>query len=214
MKQYLDINKLKLWENIEEKNDIILNKYFLFIQIPKTSSTNVLQLCKTNGLTKIMNCYRHEGLMYLENFIDINLPVFTVVRNPYTQIFSYFFHRIHHKEIILNNEISLKENFKNFVLREIDNIHIRQYDYIISKKNISVHIIKFEDNTIIDILNNKFNLNLNKSTKLNENIDKDYIESKKIIKEFYNDNELLNLVKIKRKKEFEVFGYSLELDAI
>ena len=162
-----------------------------------------------------MDCYRHEGLMYLENFIDSNLPVFTVVRNPYTQIFSYFFHRIYNKEIKLNNEITIKENFKNFVFKEIDNIHIRQYDYINSQKNINVNIIKFEDNNIIEILNNKFNLNLDldSSIKFNVNIDKNYLESKNKIKDFYDD-ELVNLIKRKRKNEFEVFRYSLDINDI
>jgi len=124
-------------------------------------------------------------------------------------------HRIYNKEIKLNNEITIKENFKNFVFKEIDNIHIRQYDYINSQKNINVNIIKFEDNNIIEILNNKFNLNLDldSSIKFNVNIDKNYLESKNKIKDFYDD-ELVNLIKRKRKNEFEVFRYSLDINDI
>ena len=106
-----DLNKLKIWQTNDE-NVIILNKYFLFIQIPKSSSTTVLHVCQNEKLTTKLPCYRHEGLLYLENFIDSRLPVYAVVRNPYTQIFSYFFHRLRYAEISLNNAITLKENFK------------------------------------------------------------------------------------------------------
>ena len=32
-------------------NDLIINKYFTFIQIPKTSSTSILYKCKSMNLT-------------------------------------------------------------------------------------------------------------------------------------------------------------------
>jgi hypothetical protein len=212
----LEFNKLKIWpinnENIE--NIIILNKHFLFIQIPKTSSTTVLHFCQRDHLTTILPCYRHEGLLYLENFIDSKLPVYAVVRNPYSQIFSYFFHRLRYEEITLDNTISLKENFKNFVIKECNNNHLRQCDYIKSNKGIQVNIIKFEDNNVIDILNAKFKLNFPNNKRVNDNEDQIYIESKKKIKDFFSDSKLVNLIKKERKSEFEVFGYSTDINDI
>jgi hypothetical protein len=212
--KYSKFDNFKIFNKYNnQKNTIILNKYFLFIQIPKTASTSVLNCCKQNSMTKELPCYRHEGLLYLENFITKKLPVFAVVRNPFTQIFSYFFHRIKYKELILTNNLSLKENFEQFVIKEINNSHIRQCDYIKTKKNIYVNIIKFEDNNIIDILNTNFNLNFS-NNKLNENEITEYIEAKKNIKDFFTNPDIVKLITEERKKEFELFGYSKNVNDI
>ena len=208
-----EFNDLKIFKNYNNKNTIILNKHFLFIQIPKTSSTTVLHCCKKQSLVTELPCYRHEGLLYLENFIDNKLPVFAVVRNPFTQIFSYFFHRIKYKELILDNNLSLKENFENFVVKEINNNHLRQYDYIKTQKKINITFVKFEDKNIIDVLNNKFKLNFfNK--KINNNDISEYIEAKKNIKSFFTNPNIVNLILTERIKEFELFGYSKDINDI
>jgi len=213
--KYLKYNRLKIFNNElnNNKNTIILNKHFLFIQIPKTSSTSVLHYCKKDSMTKELPCYRHEGLLYLENFINSKLPVFAVVRNPFTQIFSYFFHRIKYKEFILDNNLSLKENFEQFVVKEINNNHVRQSDYIKTNKNTIVNLIKFEDNNVIDILNSRFKLNI-PNKKINENVIPEYIEAKKNIKGFFTNPDIVKLIIEERKKEFELFGYSKDINDI
>lgn len=210
---YKIFNKYNKYNDKDDKNTIILNEHFLFIQIPKTSSTTVLHCCKKQSLVTEMPCYRHEGLLYLENFIDNKLPVFAVVRNPFTQIFSYFFHRIKYKELILDNNLSLKENFENYVVKEINNNHLRQCDYIRTKKRISVFLIKFEDKNIIEILNSKFNLNF-LNQKINNNDIPEYIEAKKNIKSFFENPDIVKLILTERKKEFELFGYSKDVNDI
>lgn len=204
---------LKLWEK-DKINSIVLNKHFLFIQIPKTSSTTVLNSCKKKGLITHINCYRHEGLLYLENFINVSLPVFAVVRNPFTHIFSYFFHRIKYNEIKIDNTISLKENFEQFVVNDVNNIHLRQYDYVKSNKNINVHLVKFEDKNIIKILNTKFDIDLDENIIVNENNCPEYIESKKDIKSFFTNPKIVNLIIKERSNEFETFNYSTNVNNI
>jgi hypothetical protein len=211
--KYSKFNDCKIFKTYNDENTIILNEHFLFIQIPKTSSTTVLHCCKKQSLVSELPCYRHEGLLYLENFIENKLPVFAVVRNPFTQIFSYFFHRIKYKELILDNNLSLKENFEKFVVKEINNNHLRQSDYIRTKKRTSVFLIKFEDKNIIDILNSKFNLNFS-NEKINNNDISEYIEAKKNIKSFFENPDIVKLILTERKKEFELFGYSKNVNDI
>ena len=206
---------LKIWKN--HKNDsskIVLNKHFLFIQIPKTSSSSILNSCTKKGLVTNMNCYRHEGLLYLENFIDEKLPVFAVVRNPFTHIFSYFFHRVRWNEIKLDDTISLKENFEKFVIDSINNNHLRQCDYIKSNKKIKVYLIKFEDKNIAKILNNKFNIKLDENNIVNENDCPKYIESKKNIKSFFTNPQIIDLIIKERSSEFKTFNYSTNVNDI
>jgi hypothetical protein len=204
---------LKIWKH-HKNSKIVLNKHFLFIQIPKTSSSSILNSCTKKGLVTNMNCYRHEGLLYLENFIDEKLPVFAVVRNPFTHIFSYFFHRVRWNEIKLDDTISLKENFEKFVIDSINNDHLRQCDYIKSNKKIEVHLIKFEDKNIAKILNNKFNIKLDENNIVNENDCPKYIESKKNIKSFFTNPKIIDLIIKERSNEFKTFKYSTNVNDI
>ncbi len=41
---------------VNKMNDIIINDKFLFIQIPKTSTTTLLNICKKYKMTKKLNC--------------------------------------------------------------------------------------------------------------------------------------------------------------
>ena len=43
--------KLSLW-NRKRMCDIIINDFFIFIQIPKTSTTNVLNSCKKKKISE------------------------------------------------------------------------------------------------------------------------------------------------------------------
>ena len=88
-----EINLNKLWNiSFIESDTIVLNEHFCFIQIPKTSSTNFMINCIKKNLCQLLPCYRHEGLLFIEQYIyDTNLPIYTIVRNPFVHIYSYFY---------------------------------------------------------------------------------------------------------------------------
>lgn len=204
----------KIW-NKPNKDSIVLNKHFCFIQIPKTSSTNVLINCEKKNLTQKLPCYRHEGLLFIEQYIyDKNLPIYAIVRNPFCHIHSYFFHTILHNEIKIDKSISIVTNFENFCKRKYNNLHLRQCDYIKSNKNLKVKFFKFEEG--VDKLNDhilkthNINLNLTK-TQYNKNP----IKEKEIdIKSFFKNKEIVDLIIKTRHKEFELFNYSTNINDI
>lgn len=209
-----EINSNKLW-NISELDTIVLNEHFCFIQIPKTSSTNFMKNCIKKNLTQLLPCYRHEGLLFIEQYIyDTNLPIYAIVRNPFVHIHSYFFHRIRHNEIKIDPSISIITNFENFCKRDCNNIHLQQYNYIKSNKNLKVKFFKMEEG--IDKINNyilkthNIDLELNKSH-YNKNPIKDKNED---IKSFFTNKEIVDLIIKERYKEFEFFNYSTNINDI
>ena len=120
-------------------------------------------------------------------------------------MYSYFFHCIDRKEIKVN--VDLKQSFEDFVKDNIDNVHVRQYDYIHSNKGINVKIFKFENNNFIDFLNKTYSMSLDKYEVLNENKHPLYNKSKQGIINMFSENTI-KLIQVHRKKEFEMFGYS------
>ena len=206
-------DNLKLFKNHlnNGNNKIIINDKFIFIQIPKTSSTVIYNICTKSNLVKDIGCYRHEGLLYIEKFMKKEIPVYAIVRNPYSHIYSYFFHRINKKELILDNNLNLIENFENFVKNNINNVHLRQCDYIKSNKGIIVTIFKYEDKKIYNYLYNTYNL-INENKIINEN--KLPIYKKENIKEFFINKDIVNLIIENRKEEFKMFNYSKNIKDI
>ena len=202
----MDIEKLKLWEfqNKNNKHNIIINDKFVFIQIPKTSSTVIFNICHQNNLTISLNCYRHEGLLYLENFIKNNIPIYTIVRNPFSHIYSYFFHKLNLNEVELDQNLNLIQNFENFVRIYVNNIHLRQCDYLKSNMGNKVKIFKYENLNIYNYLCS------NKITNKNE-ID---IYKKKDIKSFFINKEIVDLIIKNRINEFKIFNYSTDINDI
>ena len=69
------------------------------------------------------------------------------------------------------------------------------------------------DKNIIEILNSKFNLNF-LNQKINNNDIPEYIEAKKNIKSFFENPDIVKLILTERKKEFELFGYSKDVNDI
>jgi hypothetical protein len=207
-----ELNQTRMWLPWDEyipNTVILLNENFVVIQIPKTSTTMLLNSIKGRD----MDCYRHEGIRYIENFIRHDLPVYAVVRNPYTQIYSYFFHCVDRNGFKLDDNLTLKENFTVFVKLNINDTHVRQYDYIRSSKCTNVKIFKYEENNFVDYLNQKYNLSIDKSIKLNENKNPMYDKSKETIISFFSQ-ELVELIQKHRVNEFEMFGYSKEIGEI
>ena len=127
-------------------------------------------------------------------------------------IHSYFFHTIRHNEITLNKDISLVKNFENFVRKEVNNVHLRQYDYIKSNKGIKVNIYKFENNNLMDYLVKTYKLKplQNKNHNVNKLKEKNNIK----IKEFFKNKEIVDLIIKERHLEFKEFGYSTKIEEL
>jgi len=158
-----------------------------------------------------MNCDRHEGLAYLETFITKpDLPVYAIVRNPYTHLCSYFFHCLKHGKYVLDNVLTLKQNFENFAKTNVNDTRLRQCDYIKSNNGINVKIFKFEESNFIDYLNQTHGLNLDKFTRSNENNHPLYNKSPKAIINLFSQL-VVELVQKHRYREFEMFGYSTDI---
>ena len=201
----------KIWKDTRE-GTIILNKYFCFIQIPKTSSTNFNIACEKKGLTTKLPCYRHEGLLYIEEFIgNYNLPIYTIVRNPFMHIYSYFFHKIRYNEIKLDPTISTIKNFESFCKKNVDNIHLRQCDYIKSNKNLKVTFFKYEENKINAYILQRHNidLQLSKTHYMYNKFKEGYN-----VYDFFKNQAIVDLIIETRHKEFALFNYSTKVTAI
>jgi len=209
------LNSNKLW-NTSEEHHIVLNKHFCFIQIPKTSSSNMMQNCIEKGLITMLPCYRHEGLLFIEKYIDdSNFPIYTIVRNPFCQIHSYFFHRIKHNEIKIDKNLSIVANFENFCRNTFNDVHLQQYNYIRSNKNLKVKFFKLEEG--VDKLNNHIlkthNIDLQlQKTHHNANEIKD--KTKVDLQSFFANKEIIDLIIQARRKEFELFNYPTNINSI
>ena len=141
----MNFEHLKIFQGDYKKRALVSNKYFTFIQIPKTSSTSVFNCCREKGLIKKrINYCHHEGLLYLENIIDISLPVYAIVRNPFSHIHSFFLSSDKDGGTYLDSNISLISNFENFVKREVNNIHLQQCRYLESNKGIQVKYLNLK----------------------------------------------------------------------
>lgn len=199
-------------------NEVIINNHFTFIQIPKTSSTNVLKQCRKLNMTRRHWCYRHEGLPYLEHFINKTLPVYAIVRNPFDHALSYYFHQVARKEFYKDTD--LIKGFRNFVSSNLNNIHLNQCAYIKSNKGIKVKLFRYENKDLnryimrqhgINLQLNKFKYNQgsksNTASKLKSNCGIS-------IQQFYNKRIASMIVKA-RHNEFDTFKYSTSvLDTI
>lgn len=156
------------------------NKKLLFVHIPKTGGTSILNKIDQSMWTKTMP-YGHDPLFLLEENNDVNnVFSFCVVRNPYRRTFSYF---IHFKKI--NN---LECSFMEFLFFLKKKEYFQQTPMIVfpqsfytynSNGEIGVNKIyryeKFYE--LEDDLNLKFNV-LNKGFYLQDEYDKNLKDKK------------------------------------
>ena len=169
-----------LWDQTkkqDKKYDVVINEHFIFIQIPKTGTSSIVSELKKIGLTKNIKCYRHEGLKYIQHlYHNKNIPVYAIVRNPYRQTLSYFFHRINYDEITINKNNIIQEFRKWCKESKIgSNLHLLQSKYLNTENKIiakNIQIFKFEENGVqffIQYLNKIHNLHLNPESHSNKN---------------------------------------------
>jgi hypothetical protein len=207
-----------LWEQTRkqlELHDVVINDKFIFIQIPKTGSTSVVTELKNINLTKFIKCFRHEGIRYIQHlYQNKNLPVYAIVRNPYRQVLSYFFHRINYGEIFVDKNNIIWEFRKWCRESELSkNIHLLQNKYLETNNLVvkeKIKVFKFEDGIdfFIEYLNTHHELNLD--TNIHTNVNK-VTEYKNIpFLEFF-DEATINIIKRELKKQFELFQYSTDI---
>ena len=207
-----------LWEQTRkqlELHDVVINDKFIFIQIPKSGSTSVVTELKNINLTKFIKCFRHEGIRYIQHlYQNKNLPVYAIVRNPYRQVLSYFFHRINYGEIFVDKNNIIREFRKWCRESELSkNIHLLQNKYLETNNLVvkeKIKVFKFEDGIdfFIEYLNTHHDLNLD--TNIHTNVNK-VTEYKNIpFLEFF-DEATINIIKRELKKQFELFQYSTDI---
>ena len=207
-----------LWEQTRkqlELHDVVINDKFIFIQIPKTGSTSVVTELKNINLTKFIKCFRHEGIRYIQHlYQNKNLPVYAIVRNPYRQVLSYFFHRINYGEIFVDKNNIIWEFRKWCRESELSkNIHLLQNKYLETNNQIvkeKIKVFKFEDGIdfFIDYLNMHHDLNLD--TNIHTNVNK-VTEYKNIPFLDFFDDVTINIIKRDLKNQFELFQYSTDI---
>lgn len=182
---------------------------FIFIHIPKTAGNSIRRFlefkfnykvntyCTENGYGNL-----HDTLFQLEtiNNIDKNTFIFSVCRNPYRRIYSYY------KYYIKENMIPKSTTFEEYI-KEIDNTrfkdlrqdHFIQGWWLISKNNYLNKKIYFFEN--LSDFENDFQCKLNKKNQ--SHFEKDlYIneyteDAKKRVLDIYYD-------------DFLIFNYSIE----
>jgi len=193
---------------------ILESKKILYVHIPKCAGVSIERFFGWKGL-------RHETLQtyadaYSEDFLESCFK-FTVVRNPWDRMVSWYFY---HKSPLY--EPKNKEGFQSWVKdgmpnhwKTVDGTNWAQYDAL----------------SILDFLNNDKNIDLNYIAKV-ETLDQDMERicektntvykqlpknntsksrgiSRRYYTEYYNE-ETKNIVKERFKKDFLFFPYKFE----
>jgi hypothetical protein len=182
---------------------------FIFIHIPKTGGMSVRKFLKNKYNYKI-NTYStkekeqnlHDTLFQLEsiNNLNENTFIFSICRNPYRRIYSYY------KYLIRENMISKSISFENYI-KEIDSTklsnlqqnHFIQGWWLISKNNyLNKKIYYFEN---LNEFEKDFQGKLNRENKTNFDtslyIEEYTNETRKRVLDIYYD-------------DFLIFDYSMD----
>ena len=152
----------------------------------KNQGINII--CEKTGMD-----IKHVSIHFLKHTYGTQIDdyfKFTIVRNPYDRMLSYYFFRNKGQKFDKESFIEAVKNYNNFQYKFIDNsFHIVYYENLI------------DDLKNIDFFKNKVNfdnlcrLNFSYNSKL------DYRSI------YDNDRELKDLVYNKFQKDFKVFGY-------
>ena len=183
----------------------------MFVHIPKTAGTSILNVLKDKGLDpwdrKSVDYPRgHLPLVLLkqQNIISESVFSFAVVRNPYTRTYSCF----HQFNKTNKTNISFTEYLKNIQRNNISRItpllHLPQYLYVIDEHGTIAtdKTYRFEN---LDELKNDFALEIgfdNPGNYVVELYNKDYT------------NEAIDLVHKLYRSDFDRFGYSEKFERL
>jgi hypothetical protein len=183
----------------------------LFVHIPKTAGTSILNVFKDKGLDpwdrrSVEYPRGHLPLVILkqQNIFSESVFSFAVVRNPYTRTYSCF-HQFNKSN---KTNISFTEYLKNIQRNNISRItpllHLPQYLYVIDDNGTIAtdKIYRFEN---LNELKSDFNLELG------------FDNPGKYVVELYNKDytsEAIDLVHKIYKSDFERFGYSEKFERL
>jgi Sulfotransferase family len=175
------------------------NTKLIFIHIPKNAGTTITQLARDNGIEWTYQAKRRYlcskyHIPPLENIKSYKLPIFCIVRNPYTKVLSEYNYKNSSQD--LNEYIDQK---LDQVSQQpcLDDCHwIPQYHYTLYCD----HILHFEN------LSQEFN-NLMIKYNLNMRLNKHENKGTKTLS--ITDLSPSNIQKINNyyHKDFETFGY-------
>tara|TARA_Y100000310_G_C20149471_1_gene564018 strand:+ start:13 stop:573 length:561 start_codon:yes stop_codon:yes gene_type:complete len=182
---------------------IIDKEKIIFIHIPKTAGTSIRSYFKSISRRK-KKPRKHATIKEIEYSFPTEYKTykkFTVVRNPYDRILSWFFYlktkknshvqNMEFKEW-LNYLVEIKKN-KIFSTKHITSIIMLSQSFWI---NNTVEIIKFEN--LNEELNKLFNKQINLPI-INKSNHKYYLE--------YYNKESLNIIYDIYKEDFKKFNY-------
>ena len=196
---------------------ILLNNKFIFIHIPKTSGSSFTKIIKEyvitnkktydvgmgwqgtyhfnkgccNGQHTSINDLNEEDRLKIAN-----LPIITIVRNPYSWLVSVY----------ENFYLKTIPTFKKFILRLDKDKNFKffgkllQTEYVKNRYNYKVEIYKFEENPHENICK-KYNLKYEFVHEINRN------RNKKIMD--YYDDDLINIVNNIFVDDFTYLNYKM-----
>lgn len=174
---------------------------FFFIHIPKTGGTFVTKNIPNLTLSRHYDLPTHATYNDCKYHLD-NKIVFSVVRNPYDWLESfYFFEHTRSKVKKRNPEVLKYDSFDQFILEKgFVNLGSQQHEYL-HHKIPDENILKTESlNTMLKEFFGKYGKVI------------DFPEEKIRVNNFKQKicwtNEMRNLVKCHYKKDFERFGYN------
>lgn len=178
----------------------------LFIHVPKTGGTSISKFLIENNLdnwTRVCRT-RHDPYFILENNNNIDSYTFTfsVVRNPYTRMYSYYHHfqRIHNEQLSFFDFLSFIR--KSPKLETTPWISFPQHHFLHDScgKCCITKIYKFEN---LNCLENDLNFNLPRLNIGNYDI-QNYIND--------YDKNCISLVMYISFQDFIFFNYSLKFE--
>ena len=202
--------------HLQCNDPVVIHPKLVFIQIPKTGSTSLYREMIRLGLTVRVHCYRHEGIVYLQAFLrNTNQPIYTVVRNPFSHVLSYFFHQLRHGEITHDPSRSIQQEFRDYCRRIIPtNVHVRQSAFLHTNDSAirdRIYYFKMEDgiDNIVHYLNKHHDLTM-ETRHENKNSIQGYDTSPQFLHDVY-DKETEAWVRTHLATEFSMFHYSSHL---
>lgn len=214
------------------ENDFVINEHVYFIHIPKTSGSALKskQITKVGHKFNVERIYRTPGneggykgykTCYWDTYKYANKPntKITIIRNPFDLLCSYYFHgeplkpnnKYCHSGWASVNYTHQFKSFKEFIIAYCDptfNWHQPQFKkflfsqlFDINHKCVADIIIKYEYlDEARDILNTKLKYPIiNKKNNVSKLKTKCY-------KKYY-DEEMINMINIKCKRELKYFNY-------
>ena len=182
---------------------------FIFIHVPKTGGRSVVKLLENIHEKNESLQFHHNNLTFIKTGYPLHkdirknindYDVFSVVRNPYERMISYFFHL----KLRLKND-----DFKSFDKKEFISFLLNSYGTNMNYpsqlsyfNNETVNIIRFENfekelRQVLDKYTIKCSI-----PKINTTVHEHYSK--------YYDNETRAIIENLYKDDLEQFGYTFE----